>query len=508
MPWRFPLLVTGCILLCWAGEATAGKPQPTPRLPDPVRRVLQTTLIPRVELRDIPVREALDLVIADLRSLNPNAEAITVEIRLKPLVDPETSLAAAARIPANLPPAPSQEYVKITMALSFISAMEAFRYIAGLADLKVCPVENGVAIIPNSDPNPSPMFTRDFHLPREFAVTRPKLMAALKKDCQKFLHERVGPMTDGAAAILNDEGTRLTVHNTEEALDELEDRLQDRLWTEEPPVPGPNVKKVNVDDPSEDLRQKMKSIILPSVKFEGVPLRDAVAQLRELSVRHDPEGPRGSGGMRIVFDDGNQWGLPPDVVPLAPPPPETVTDTASVPGLDLVVFPNQLQLAPPVPPPDPPSPADLSPRTPASPAVNEEEPDPAGGLELNPTITYSAKKVSLYDAVMAVALLAQYHVRVESYEAVFTTKADNLLFRRYLVPPNLAEQARALHKARTPGIFGAGSTNWSRPEVFYNERQRMMEVFANESGHQELRRMIEKGWSDYYAAQKAKKAKP
>jgi len=456
MKWRSPLLIAACVISLCANMAMAAKSQPSAAISErQIRWRLENLIIPKLEYREGTFREALDFIGRETKRLDREGLGVPIVVRVP--ISPSESPTNTVE-PPRLLLALEREVVSLTN----IPVIEALRYVTGLADLKFRISANGVLVVPWSEPDP--MFTRDFKIG---VLEPPEAMAALKQDCRQFFISGGAEFDVGAWAKLNHAATRLTVHTSQNQLDLIETILEEESKPKpfkEPPIPGPHVPKVIVKDDSGPLREKMRAITLPNVTLEKVTLREAIERLKVLSARYDAKSARGDRGVNIVLesvDTENPAGQQP-----------------SIPGLDAV-------------------------STPAEPA---ESGPPSGGIETNPTISYSAKKVSLHEAVVAIAVLGQYHVEVEPDTVLLTSSPPSMLkTREYLMPPDF--DAPVSPEMILPSRWYSRGARNNQPSAVYNSRTRSLVVRASESSHREIQGKIEQGWREYYAAEKTKTRK-
>jgi len=480
---RFPSLVA-CALLACAAIASAEKPKPAPKplTEAQVRQTLERLIIPKLEFRETSLRDALDFLSQEAKRLDPKGRGIPFLVRITP---PPTGTVGVPGIPglhsAPGTPIPPFDPAKtpLTVSLTEIPFIEALRYVTGLANLKFWIRPDGIHIVALHEPEP--MFTRDFRIPADFyssgekqdALGRPDGGAILKKDPRQFLIDNGVHFPAGAAAILNDQATRLTVHTTKDQFELIAALLKP---TKPVPIPGPEVPKTISPEARGDspdyLRRKMQTIVLPAVTMTDVSLKDAIGTLRELSVRHDTRSPRSSRGVNIVLR--------------RPEPEDPPGGAAAVPDLDAL-------------------PADHRP------SLHQTE----------PLITYTATKVPLLTAIEAVAKLGQHHVNVQTY-AVCIQKAappETLITREFLVPPTglpraASSPAEALDRigmaeqeSAKKWLVSSGVTFNGEASAIYIARTRRVIVRDTEKRLQEIEKQNEAAWREYYAAEKAKKGK-
>ncbi len=120
-------------------------------------------------------------------------------------------------------------------------------------------------------------------------------------------------------------------------------------------------------------------------------------------------------------------------------------------------------------------------------------------------ITYSATKVSLYDAVLALATISNYHVHISPIAVEFSALPPVIVTtREYLVPPDYSFRSSQLLTAFSSAWY---SSNANR-DIFHAEylpRTRIFIVRANEHGHHGVLSQIQAAWTDYYAKTKSRR---
>ena len=311
---RLPPLIIGALLAC-AVVASAEKPTPTPGplTEEQVRQTLERIVIPKLELRDASLREALDFLSKEAQRLDPKKRGIPFHVRIEPPI-PAASMVPG--IPGTLTPAPAPanpesllnpDDAKITVSLTNISLSEALRYVTGLANLKFRIRPDGVHIVSLQDPEP--MFTRDLRIPADFFSASEKqdridhsdLVAMIKKDFRQFLIANGVRFDEPAAAILDDRGKRLTVHNTKDQIELIETIL--RTPTASPTALEIESKKRDAQERASKaaIRRKMETIVLHEISLVNVSLKSAVETLKKLSWKHDRRSPAKVRGVNLIL---------------------------------------------------------------------------------------------------------------------------------------------------------------------------------------------------------------
>jgi general secretion pathway protein D len=211
---------------------------------------LNRIIIPRVDLQEATVREAVDFLQRRSRDLDTTAESPSerkgVNIVLKldtgapaPTPDP------AAPVDPNAPPPQvgGNENTKITLALTNVPLIEALRYLTELSGLKYKIDPYAVSIVPLTE-NTTELVTKEYRVPPGFipndpaggdssepsagAVTADPSVRRIgaRADAKTYLAQSGVPFPSGAFAQYVPAGSKLIVRNTPDAID-LVDYLVD-----------------------------------------------------------------------------------------------------------------------------------------------------------------------------------------------------------------------------------------------------------------------------------------
>ena len=230
------------------------------------KRKLETIIIPKLEFREVTVREA----IAYLRRVSLQLDPAKTGVNIAP-----RGITAVPSTPAgpNAPTMVSPLETRVTVSLTNIPLGEALRYVSSLAGLKCMTDETGVFVVPET-------FYAEQFVIREWAVT-PQKMAAIGYEAgdklDEFLMASGVSMPRGASTTLSPDGLRLTVKNTPENLEVVEAMFL--------PVPAKSPKEELIGK----IRAKLNNIILPKLEFRDATIREAIDFLRKKSVDLDPE---------------------------------------------------------------------------------------------------------------------------------------------------------------------------------------------------------------------------
>jgi hypothetical protein len=315
-----------------------------------IHRTLGSIIIPRIEFREATVRDALlflERKSVELDRSEPEQSKRGVKIVLK-LEQPKAP--EPVREEAQTKP----EEARLTISLVNIPLGEALRYVTGLANLKFRVKPDGVEIVPLSAPDP--LITKEW-------IVGPGLGFNPGDDAQALLLADGITFPEGAAASLSADGSRLTVRNTQENLERIDNGLENR------PEPA---------EPSHvSIRRKLMTIVIPRLEFRNATLREALEFLKKKSVEFDPAEDPANRGVSIVWKSTNA------------PAVSLALSFSSIPGLEAVP-------APPVPQP------------------NKEE----------PRLTLSLSNIPLGEALRYVAGLTNHRVSVEQYAVALIEKGE------------------------------------------------------------------------------------
>lgn len=451
---RLFLLIT---IVIFHGPARAAKPAATPAPEARVERKLDGIIIPRVEIRDGTLTEAVDFLRKAARRCDPQSQGVPIAVQLDPGASAEP--AAQAVIP-GAPPNPDPQPpdpAKLTLSLRKISLREALRYVAGLANMKIWVRSDGVHLVPVLEPEP--MLTRVLAMPADLfpwlekqdRIAGTDTAAKARNDFQEYLVINGVLFPNGASALLNPRVTRLTVHNTKEQLELIKYILDHSRPSGLPLIPGPDAPKVSPASEASAavalLKKKMAATILHNVVIKEMSLRDAVRTLRQLSIRYDLHGPRKGNGVTVLVED-----------------PESSDENVAV--------------------------------------------------EDGMPISYAAKKVSLLAAVEAVAKLSGRKMEISGYAVCLIPKdaPDRLVIWEFLLPPNFVP--RPISGPPTPYEVPDNAKNWlisgginfpQPPSAVYIASSRRLIVRETVKRLKLVEQQIEAAWREYYATHPPKK---
>lgn len=166
---------------------------------------------------------------------------------------------------------------------------------------------------------------------------------------------------------------------------------------------------------SQQLREKMQEIIIPSISFRQASIVDVINFLREASEINDPSPQKTGVNIILQLDAG-------PAAPTAAPAPAPTEDLFGIPG--------------------------------GAPAATEAAPDTAG----IPAITLTLRRVTLLDAIKYVTDVAGLKYRLEENAVIITPKdrVVNVMTRLYPVMPGIVDIATAQREEAGAGAGGGG----------------------------------------------------
>ena len=272
-----------------------------------MNRKLQRIIIPHIEFRSTTLADAVDFlrqesVRLDTVESDPEARGVNIFLNLPaypavyaltppddqpiPGLPPGANFGAAAAVPVVT------ASTRISLNLSRIPLLEALRYVASQAGLKVKVEQYAVSLAPLNEVT-DVLITREFRVSPSFFshntaapnAPRPNISA------EDFLKASGVQFPAGASATYLRSSSKLVVRNTQENIDLIETLVQEA----EPPPPKegaesrPRIRKI--EESTADINRKLQRIIIPHVEFRATTFADAVEFLRQESVRldHGPE---------------------------------------------------------------------------------------------------------------------------------------------------------------------------------------------------------------------------
>ena len=207
---------------------------------DQIVAKLNTIIIPKIDLSDSPISEAIEYLKQKSREQDPEKKGVNIFLKLGPAPGASQPTTPESGAPAIAPPTEPH----VTIALSNVPLYVALDYISKLTNLKLKIDPFAVSIVPLSEPT-DVMITREYQVPPTFippksldtggsmpqagssGVPDPnKARVAQKMDAKEYLSSQGVEFPPGASANYLSAGSKLVVRNTRDNID-LIDSLVD-----------------------------------------------------------------------------------------------------------------------------------------------------------------------------------------------------------------------------------------------------------------------------------------
>jgi general secretion pathway protein D len=207
---------------------------------------LNRIIIPKIELRDTTVREAVDFLKQRSRDLDTTTDdpaqrrGVNIVLKLNSAIEPAPADPAAAppdgAVVAEIPEAEQSGTAdtRITMSLTNVPLVEALRYLTELAKLKYKIEPFAVSIVPVTE-NTTDLVTKEYKVPPGFipsvsgaedggpvagpGVSLSDARIRGRTNAKAYLESQQVPFPEGAFAQYVAAGSKLIVRNTPDALD-------------------------------------------------------------------------------------------------------------------------------------------------------------------------------------------------------------------------------------------------------------------------------------------------
>jgi general secretion pathway protein D len=203
----------GIVLICaaalFAGTCSGEQPQKFISIEERLMQRAKSISIPRVELKDATLAEALEFLRRESRANDPKHEGITIH-------DPKPWVAASKDEKSRPEGWPLYNPLneRITVSLHNVSLVEALRYVTGLANCRPRPTRTAIAIIPLAI-SFDPMRTHTIPLAQANASD----LARMRSNPKQYFIDSGVYFPDGASCTFEADGTTLVVTNDPEQID-------------------------------------------------------------------------------------------------------------------------------------------------------------------------------------------------------------------------------------------------------------------------------------------------
>lgn len=243
---------------------------------DEIRRKLETLIIPRVDLREATLAEAVGFlktksVDLDIHEQDPAKRGVNIVIKRQ---SRPPALSGLEAVPA---PELHKQQSRLTLSITNLPLEEAIRYVARLSGLSVSVEPSAVALIETVEPN-GPLSTKERKL-NEAMITA---LALKDRDVLGNLRAHGITFPRGASAIWLSTSRKLVMRNTQENHD-----LLDKFLASVASEPARKAEQARAE-----------GLVIPTLTFRGATLRQAVDFIKARSAAADPE----KKGVNVVLD--------------------------------------------------------------------------------------------------------------------------------------------------------------------------------------------------------------
>ena len=223
---------------------TAGRQQDL-RGTDQIVAKLNTIIIPKIDLSDSPISEAIEYLKQKSVEQDPSKKGVNIFLKLgassapAESASPVTPSTTTPAGPASTPASPSSE-PHVTLALSQVPLYVALDYISKLSNLKLKIDPYAVSIVPLSEPTDI-LVTKEYQVPPTFippkaldggaalpqaggsGVSDPnKARIAQRQEAKEYLTSQGVDFPTGASANYLASGSKLVVRNTRDNIDVID----------------------------------------------------------------------------------------------------------------------------------------------------------------------------------------------------------------------------------------------------------------------------------------------
>ena len=209
---------------------------------DQIVAKLNTIIIPKIDLSDSPVSEAVEYLKQKSVEQDPSRKGVNIFLKLgqsgATAQPPPTGTQTPGTPSAETPQAPATE-PHVTLALNQVPLFVALDYIAKLSNLKLKIDPYAVSIVPLSEPT-DVMVTKEYQIPPTFIPSKPldgsgnlpqpggggipnpnAARVAQRMDAKEYLSSQGVDFPPGASANYLAAGRKLIIRNTRDNIDQI-----------------------------------------------------------------------------------------------------------------------------------------------------------------------------------------------------------------------------------------------------------------------------------------------
>lgn len=207
---------------------------------DQIVAKLNSINIPKIDLTDTPISEAVEYLKQKSMEQDPSKKGVNIFLKLSdqnPAASASNSIAGVSTNPAA--PAALNTEPKITLALSHVPLYVALDYLSKMANLKLKIDPYAVSIVPLTEPTDI-LVTREYQVPPDFIPAKPldsgaglpqagapastanQPRLAPQKNAQDYFTSLGIDFPTGASANYLSQGSKLIVRNTRDNIDQID----------------------------------------------------------------------------------------------------------------------------------------------------------------------------------------------------------------------------------------------------------------------------------------------
>jgi general secretion pathway protein D len=212
---------------------------------DQIEAKLNTIIIPKIDLNDSPISEAVEYLKQKSVEQDPSKKGVNIFLKLGDRSAPSAPAAAGAgtTAPATTPAPPAattpDAEPHVTLALSHVPLYVALDYLSKLANLKLKIDPYAVSIVPLTEPT-DVLVTREYQVPPTFIPPKPidnsgglpqagagpdsssLPRVAQRYNAQEYLASQGVDFPTGSSANYLPAGSKLVVRNTRDNIDQID----------------------------------------------------------------------------------------------------------------------------------------------------------------------------------------------------------------------------------------------------------------------------------------------
>jgi hypothetical protein len=423
---------------------------------DQIKRTLNQIVIPKVDFHETTLEDALKIAADEIRRRDPHGRGVPILLDIHPFFGPPAPPAGVPMSLADGDPSYAPSQFKLNASLKDIPALELLRFITGGCNTKFRVRSDGIHVVEGE--YFGPMLTRKLRIPADFfpaferedRLCHTGRVAEMKADFAAYLFRPSTLIPGGSTVMLNSDATLLTVFSTEEKIAAIQKILETDRPASAFPVPGPKIPKVIEGPPREGVSDWLEAETDTARKLRTIHLPSLV-----LNTSLSEAG-------ALLSEMSKRY------------------DTEKPPSKRGVVIRTQIPMG--------------SPRNPFY-------------------IYYSARHISLLDAVQNIAIEKQCSVDMDEYGVQWIPFGgmDSCWTRTYLVPPSTAVQLAGLWSEFSIGdntpvswLKQCGVTSLPTGNATYIAKRHHLVVRASVGQHKIIEKANDAAWREYYASQEAK----